>query len=125
MALVFEENRIGSRGSISHAQVEKELVNFLGSTRSGGSGKVYVSDDRCFAVVLLLLRVSDFFTGDFLFPFFLFLTVCIFNVRTCSRYYIVAETGCNWYHLGINIYSLYRKKGVVATLSGQLYLPDE
>jgi hypothetical protein len=86
----------------------QELMNFLGSNRSGGSGEVCVSDDRCFVVALLLLRVSDFFGGDFLFPFRMSLAVCILNVR--SRHYVIAEAGCNLYHLDINIFPLSKKK---------------
>jgi hypothetical protein len=88
----------------------QELVNFLGSNRSRGSGEVCVSDDRCFIVPLLLLRVSDFFGGDFLFSFRMSLAVCILNIR--SRHYVVAEAGCNLYHLDINIFSLSKKKHV-------------
>jgi hypothetical protein len=41
--------------------------------------------------------------------FFLFLFVCIPDVSTCSWHYVVAEAGCNWYPININIFALSKK----------------
>jgi hypothetical protein len=37
------------------------------------------------------------------------LDIMFFFFLTGSRYYVVAETGCNWYHLDINIFPLSKK----------------
>jgi hypothetical protein len=60
-------------------------VNFLGSNRSGGSGEVCVSDDRCFVVALLLLRVSNFFDGDFLFCIILILIYFLYQKKCMAN----------------------------------------
>jgi hypothetical protein len=58
-------------------------------------------------LLVLLLRVFGCFGGDFIFLFLSFiLVVCILNVLACSRYYVVGEAGCNWYHFNINIFPL-------------------
>jgi hypothetical protein len=53
---------------------------------------------------LLLLGTQT--RGSF---FFFFFFVCILDVSTCSWHYVVAEAGCNWYPININIFALSKK----------------
>jgi hypothetical protein len=45
----------------------------------------------------------------FVFSFLNSLVVCIFDVSTCSRYWVVSEARCNSYRLDINILCFIEK----------------
>jgi hypothetical protein len=64
-------------------------------------------------MLVLLLQGMNHSIGTFLFcnsSFFFWLCASVLPLG----HYVIAEAGCNWYPLDINIYSLSKKKKRVA-----------
>jgi hypothetical protein len=70
---------------------------------------IYELDDRCHATTVLLWIASTW-SLFFFFFYFSFLAMCILDFYTFFRHYVIVEVGRIWYHIGINIFPLLKRK---------------